>query len=119
MTEILEYCLVVMVSSLFVAGSVATYGSFSEFVSEVQFKAAASTVSALAMEALANGTSQGAVALPPSTISCDGGVLAFSSGSQVAVEDLHTSCSFELSVQSGMHEVAFSANGSGLSAEVE
>ena len=118
MTEILEYCLVVMVSSLFVAGSAATYVSFSGFVADVQFKAASSAVSALAMEALANGTSNAALALPPSTISCEGGVLAFASGSRVALEHLSAPCSFDLSVPGGTHEVVFSRNGSGLSMEV-
>ncbi len=118
MAEILEYCLVVLVSSLFLAGSVATYGSYSAFVSEAQFRAASSTVSALAMEAQDNGSSRSAVALPPSTISCSGGVLEFASGSRVAVQDLSVPCSFRVSVAGGTHELAFSRNGSSLELEV-
>lgn len=119
MVEVLEYCLVVMVSSLFVAGSVATYGSYSGFVSGVQFKAASSAVSALAMEAQVNGSSGSELTLPSSTIGCQGGVLTIASGSRVAVEDLHTTCSFRVVVSAGPHQVLFRSNGSALAMEVE
>ena len=119
MVELFEYCLVVMVSSLFVAGSVATYASFSGFVSGAQFKAASSAVSALAMEAQVNGSARSALTLPASIIGCQEGVLTMTSGSRVAVADLSTACSFRVAVSGGPHEVIFSSNGSALDLEVE
>ena len=47
MAETVEYALVVMVSALFVAGSIATYGAFASFESGVQFRAEFQAISAL------------------------------------------------------------------------
>jgi ABC-type transporter Mla subunit MlaD len=51
MAEVLEYSIAVLVSSLFVAGSVATYGAFSAFESSMQLRATFTSVTNLVYSA--------------------------------------------------------------------
>ncbi len=107
MVEILEYCLVVMVSTLFIAGSVATYGSFSSFESALQQKAAFAAVSGLASRAIQNGTSEATLSLPSSTIGCEGGSLSLSSGTFDGRQTMPVACDFSINVTQGPHLVRF------------
>jgi hypothetical protein len=52
MTEVTEYSLVFMVSTLFVAGSLATYNSFSSLETQIQFRADFVALSNLASQAI-------------------------------------------------------------------
>ncbi|HYC11874.1 MAG TPA: hypothetical protein VEC02_04350 [Nitrososphaerales archaeon] len=108
MAEIVEYCLVVLVSSFFVAGSVVTYASFSSFDSELQLRAAFATMAGLASEAIRNGSAGAAVLLPSSTIACAGGSLSLSAGNYTESENVPVSCDFHVSVNQGSHLLQFS-----------
>lgn len=108
MTEIVEYTLVVMVSTLFVAGSVVAYNSFSAFESGLQLRAAFAAVSGLASQAIENGSSRGTMTLPDSTISCAGGSLSLSSGASTEGQSVPIACDFAVKVTGGSHVLRFS-----------
>ncbi|MDG6988809.1 MAG: hypothetical protein JRN21_05720 [Nitrososphaerota archaeon] len=118
MAELVEYCLVVMVSALFVAGSAATYGSFLNFEARVQFGASSSAVEGLAAQAVAEGRSEAELSLPASQISCSGETLLFTAGVFSAAEPVSLPCDFVVSVSQGVHVVAFDAERSALTVSV-
>ena len=119
MTEIVEYCLVVMVSALFVAGSAATYGAFQSFESSLQFKASSAAVESLALQAVSNGSSRAELDLPSSGIMCSGGSLQFTAGARSSSEPIGLSCDFAVRVPPGPHVLSFGANRSTLIISVE
>lgn len=118
MTEVVEYCLVVMVSVLFLAGSAATYGAFAAFESGVQFHASSYAISGLASMAVADGSSQETLSLPDSSIWCVAGVMTFSSGTMTASSQVPTPCDFAVAVPSGVHTVKFIEGEAGLTLAV-
>ena len=118
MTEVVEYSLVVLVSALFISGSVVTYDSFSSFASGVQLRAAASTLGGLALEAMANGTATASVTIPSSVVRCGGGVLTVSSDGMSEGQNLAANCDFSVTIQGGAHRVRFSYSESLLSMAV-
>lgn len=118
MAEILEYCLVFLVSTLFVAGSVATYGSFSGFASGLQFRAASTSIARLANEAVSDGSATGSVSVPASTLRCEGGVLVISSGSMADQQGIRANCDFALEVAGGVHSFGFHFQGEELTLSV-
>lgn len=118
MAELLEYALVVMVSTLFVAGSVAVYGGFSSFESGLSLRAAFDQVAALASKAIANGTSAATVPFPSSTITCQGGSLGVSLGGSTLSESVPLGCSFAVSVHGGVHTLKFRDDSSRLELSV-
>jgi hypothetical protein len=114
MAELVEYSLIVMVSLLFVAGSVVTYSSFSALESQLQFSGASAEVTGLASQAVENGTSSASLSLPMSTIRCDDGLLTISSGQMTREQDLPVVCNFSLPVSSGPHLLRFTVTSSRL-----
>jgi hypothetical protein len=114
MAELVEYSLIVMVSLLFVAGSVMTYNSFSALESQLQFSGAYASVTGLASQAVENGTSSGSLSLPMSTIRCEDGILTVSSGQMSREQELPVACNFSLRVSSGPHLLRFSVTSSRL-----
>lgn len=118
MAELVEYCLVFLVSSLFVAGSVATYDSFSGFTSGLEFRTASASISRLASDALASGSASGAFAVPSSTVSCEGGVLTFVSEGMALRQAVGATCDFSASLQGGVHAFGFSYDDSRLTMTV-
>ena len=118
MAELIEYCLVFLVSALFVAGSVATYDSFSGFTSGLEFRTASASVSRLASDALASGSASGAFAVPSSTVTCEGGVLTFASEGMALQQAVGASCDFSATIQGGVHDFGFSYGASRLTMTV-
>jgi len=114
MAESVEYALVVMVSTLFVAGSVVTYTSFSTFEAGAQFSAEFHAVYALASAAVVNGSSRESLSLPASTIRCDSESLAIKAGSFNQSAQVEVPCSFAVTVPQGLHTLSFSLGSSGL-----
>lgn len=108
MTEIVEYSLVVMVSTLFIAGSVITYNSFSSFESGLQLRAAFAAVSGLASQAIVNGTSRASLTLPASIIRCEGGSLSLSTGTATERERAPMACDFVAPFNGGSYVLEFS-----------
>lgn len=118
MAELLEYTMAVLVSSLFIAGSVGTYGAFSTFQTNMQLKATFTSVSDLAYTASIHGTAQADLNFPPSTLSCAAGRLSLSTGTSVQSGTVPYDCQFSLALASGTHSVDFSVMGSNLVASV-
>ena len=118
MTETLEYALVVMASTLFVAGSVATYGSFSSFESELEFRAEVHAVSSLVHAAIVNGSSRAALSLPSSTLACTSGTLTLSSGSTEDAIEVGLPCDFQVNLTQGTHALAFAVDSKRLTLKV-
>jgi len=118
MTEIIEYTLVVMVSALFVTGSVAVYDSFSGLESKLQLEGTLATVSDLALQAAASGTSSATLSLPGVTISCEQSNLTIYSGSVEVAHSVPVPCDFTRTVGAGDHSLTFTVAGGALSLEV-
>jgi hypothetical protein len=97
-----------MVSTIFVAASIATYSSFTSFETELQTKAAFAALSGLASQAAVNGSSEGTVTLPSSTISCANGSLRLTVGSSVREQAISLGCHFVFTVKEGPHFMRFS-----------
>lgn len=118
MVELIEYSLVVLVSTLFVAASVLSFGAFSSFEGGVNLRAEYTALSALAQEAVGGGSSRAVLSLPQSTVSCQAGVLTVASGSYSQRGGIGTHCSFSVAVQGGTHAVVFSEGPDGLTFSV-
>jgi hypothetical protein len=118
MVEVIEYTLVVLVSALFVAGSVTTYDSFSSYESGLNAKAEFSAITAMASLAVENGTSTGTIVLPRSSLSCASGTLSFTSGSVTLSASLGVPCGFAYALDNGAHRLDFAMKESSLSLEV-
>ena len=97
----------VAVSTLFVAASVATFDTFTSFVSGLEFRAGSSSIARLASQAAAEGSATGSVALPASAISCSDGVMQMTSGGQTETDVVGGSCDFALAVPAGTHAFGF------------
>ena len=119
MTELVEYALVVMASTLFVAGSVLVYGNFSSFESGLSLRATFEEVSALASRAVENGSAQATLSMPGSVISCEGGVLSVEVGASSENETLPVGCGFVRAVPVGVHTLLFTSGSSWLGLSVE
>ena len=114
MTELLEYSLVLMASTLFVAGSVLVYGGYVSFESRLSLRAVFSGVSGLAERAIGNGSARQALALPSAVIGCHSGVLSVRVGGSEENETLKVGCGFSVSVPPGVHTLEFSDSASQL-----
>jgi hypothetical protein len=101
--ELLEYALVVMVSMLFVAGSVLVYGGFATFESGLSLRATFDGVSGLVSEAIANGSATATMSFPSSAITCQGGMLSMIIGGSSLSESVPLGCAFQVSVPGGVH----------------
>ncbi len=118
MAEIVEYSLVVLVSALFVSGSVVVYGSFTSFESDLQLRATYAAVSNLASQAAENGSATASLSMQGTTIGCSGDSLVVSVGSKGLAGSIPSSCDFVLDVPSGVHDLTFEALGKGLNLSV-
>ncbi len=118
MSEIIEYTLVFMVSTLFVSGSLATYNTFSSWAAGLQFHEAFSVISGLATQALSNGSSRATISLPTSTIQCHDGSLSLASKSSSLSSTFPTSCNFSFTLEGGAHTLAFTVESTQLSLAV-
>jgi hypothetical protein len=118
LTELVEYCLVVMVSTSFVAGSVVAYNAFSSFESGLQLRATFAEVSALAAQAVDEGSSRATLSLPASTIECGHDSLQVSTGPAAISESLPVDCDFSLNVGAGLHTILFTTRSAQLDLSV-
>ncbi len=96
-----------LISTLFAGASAATYAGYKNLEGNVEFAAAFSGISALAGQALENGSSHARMILPSSTISCSEGVLTFSSAGRTVADSLPARCDFRSVVLGGMYYIKF------------
>ena len=118
MAQIAEYSLVVLVSTLFVGASVATYDAYARFESASEAGASFSALLDLASQAIENGSARATILLPPSMISCNGGVFSVSSRGSVLNQTIPVDCNFTVEATSGFHTVRFYDVSSTLSLQV-
>jgi len=118
MAELVEYSLVVLVSTLFIAGSVVVYNSYSSFESDLELRATFAAVSSLASQAAENGSSMAELSMPATTIGCEGNSLIVTLGSKTLGQNLTTKCDFMLNIPSGVHKLLFKMGGTGLALSV-
>jgi len=117
MTEVIEYALVVMVSALFITGSVAVYNSFSTFESNLQLKGTLASITDAAYKATAAGNASARVSVPESTIGCEDGSLTLSSGPEGFASQVPAECNFSISLPPGEHALLFSVSSGNLTLE--
>jgi hypothetical protein len=117
LAEIVEYTLVVLVSALFVGGSVATYDSFSSFTSGLQLRLDSASVAKLADEAVTNGSAAMTLTVPPSTLTCQGGVLSLTSSGFSQSHAVSAGCDFRFSLH-GVQTLRFAYRSSQLTLAV-
>jgi hypothetical protein len=118
MTEIVEYSLVVVVSALFVTGSVVVFNSFSSFESGLQLRATFAAISGVALQAVDSGSAKATMSIPASTIWCEHDSLTMSTGSATVAGDLPIDCNFSLNVGGGLHTLLFTRHSTLLSLSV-
>lgn len=118
MAELVEYSLVVMVSTLFITGSVATYVSLSSFESGIQLRETFASVSGLALQAMENGSARAALTSPQSAIRCANGFLSVSMGDSTEGQSLPIGCDFGFQLSGGTHLLRFSEQASQLDLSV-
>lgn len=118
MTELVEYALAIMASTLLVTGSVVVYDSFTSYESGLQLRGAFTAVAEAANGALVNGSAASTLSLPESTIGCEGGTLYVSVGSGAISQGISAECDFQARVQAGTHLVSFKAASGQLDLEV-
>jgi hypothetical protein len=107
LSQVIEYTLVVLASTLFVGGSTATLMAYQSFETKAQTGAAFSTLWTLAEQAAENGSSQAVLFLPDSTVTCRGSSLDMTSSDVTAIHDLPVSCDFSKQISKGVHHVEF------------
>jgi hypothetical protein len=118
MSELLEYFLAFAVGSLFAVASVAVYGNYSSFESNIQVHSLLGDLLALASRSLENGSAHATLAFPESVVSCDASEFTLRSANLSAQGMVQGACSFALRVPAGIHQVVFSASGSQISMQV-
>ncbi|HYC26851.1 MAG TPA: hypothetical protein VEB67_02370 [Nitrososphaerales archaeon] len=118
MAQIVEYTLVVLVSTLFAGASLGAYVIYSKFESGVQLQAGSAELGGLAREAAGQGHSSGSLYLPQSTLACSGSTLVLYEGGSSATQAAGAPCSFSLGVSAGVHTFEFHDTAGSLSASV-
>ena len=118
MTETFEYALVVMASSLFIAGSVTVYGAYSSFEAGASADAAYSEIHWLASRAIENGSAWATVLMPATAVTCQGSRLTVSVGSETRSGTLPAGCDFSFSLAGGAHRLRFTRTEAGLGVTV-
>lgn len=119
MAELVEYGLVVLVSSLVMAFSVVGYGSFASSVSAATQQADYSSYVANAFAAIQQGSSTVTLTLENTTLSCSHGTLLFASPAVSTEDVLPIGCHFEFQDLSGSHRLFFSSSGGTLNLRVD
>ena len=107
LAEILEYTLVVLVSSLMAGFSFEAFGGFASASSNAADQAAYVTVVTLARTAVEQGTATGTVSVPGATIGCSGGAVGLSAAGFTRSSPLGVSCGFADQVVGGTVQLTF------------
>jgi uncharacterized protein (UPF0333 family) len=107
MVELVEYALVVMASTLLVAGSAVVYSSFESYEQGLQLRGTFSDVAGVVETALQNGSATSTLSMPASVIGCEQGNLYVSVGPGSISQEIPARCEFVVSVGAGTHIVSF------------
>lgn len=107
MVEVLEYALVVLVSTVVVGFSFSVYAGYASVVVKSTNEAAAAAVFSLARSGVEQGTASASFSVDHATIACDSGNLRYQSSSYSQGSHLPVSCSFHTQELSGMISLRF------------
>ena len=117
MTEIVEYALVILVSSIFVAGSLGSYGLFTSFESNLQLKTNFASLSNVEYSAAIHGSAMAVLDFPPmSSLNCAGGLLSLRAGPSIMTESVPEDCQFSINLAQGVDNVTLLVRGDTLRA---
>ena len=118
MTEILEYTLAVMVSTILIGASIATYDGFASVESKAEEQATFSSIVVLAEAALTNGSSSNSLSMPNSTVSCRGETLGLTAGGVTETASVGAVCAFKVEFSPGVYDFRFTYDAGNLSLAV-
>jgi hypothetical protein len=118
MVEIIEYCLVVLVSTLLAAASLLTFGRFAASQIESESALSFSSLASLVDRAISNGTSRASLLLPSLVVSCHSGVFAVVLQNLQRIKTIPLGCNFSQEIDPGPHLVEFSVQSMTLSLKV-
>lgn len=118
MAEIVEYALVVMVSSMLAAFAFGVYGGIASKVGPAEDEAAFASVVVLANAAIEHGSSSSSIVFNQATIGCGSGAITFSTPRYSGNSSLPVRCSFEPQRVSGTEQVTFDYSDGLLTLEV-
>ncbi len=110
MVELLEYSLVVLVSSMMIGFSVVATGSFTTFSRTLDDRAAFSALTAAALDAIEQGSASASVSLASATLSCSSGTFSISSPYYSASASLPSGCDFTFGRLDGSYTFSFTAS---------
>ena len=114
MSEILEYALVVLVSSVLAAFSIGVYSGFSSNFGPTRDEADFATVVALANAAVAHGNASSEIDFDHATVACSDGTLFYQNGSYGQTSTVPAACSIAPTEVIGAHVLTFVYTGGSL-----
>jgi hypothetical protein len=118
LTEIIEYALVLLVSSLVVGFSFGAYSMYSGAITQSEARAGFSSIVTAAIESIDHGESSVTLPLANVTLACNHGVLVYTSSSYSANATLPADCDFSVQDVSGTHVLKFVTSSGFLSVQV-
>jgi hypothetical protein len=118
LTEIIEYALVLLVSSLVVGFSFGAYSMYSGAITQSEAHAGFSSILTVAMESIDHGEATVTLPLVNVTLTCHHGVLVYASHSYSANATLPADCDFGVQDISGTHTLTFATSSGILSIQV-
>lgn len=107
MVEVLEYALVVLVSTVALGFSFSVYTGYASVVGKSANEAAAAAVFSLARSGVEQGTASASFYLDHARIECESGHLQYLSSSYSQGSYLPVGCSFRTQVLSGVMSLGF------------
>jgi len=111
LVEVLEYALVVLVSSLVAGFSFGVYTGLASRVGPTTDEAAFASVVVLASAAVEHGSSSSTLVFANATIGCGPGAITFSTGTYSSSAPLPVDCSFAPQYISGTKQLTFDYSG--------
>jgi hypothetical protein len=119
LVEVLEYALVVVVSSLLAFFSVGVYSGLASSLGPASDEAAFATVVSLANAAVEHGSASATLAFSDAVLGCSASLLTLSSGKYSQNSTLPTDCHIPSSELSGQRQLTFSFSGTLLTLKVK
>ena len=119
MAEVLEYALVVLVSSVLTVFSIGVYGGLASFMGPAREQADFASVVALANSAIEHGSSSSEIVFDHATIGCSSAAITLQSGGFRQSSAISADCSFPPEEVSGTVQLAFDYSGGVLTLQVK
>ena len=118
MVEVLEYALVVLVSSVLAVFSIGVYGGLASHIGPATDQADFDSVVALANSAIEHGSSSSEVVFDHAIIGCSPGIITVQAAGFQQSSGISADCSFPPEEVNGPRQVAFDYSGGLLTLQV-